>query len=142
MASGTPSSPLRRRGDPLSSSGKSRSNGSGFASYDLDDDVSDSDDDGGGDALDAMIAAYDDEHDGYSALFRGGGGGGADDGGGDNDDNTGVSTPKRWSMSKGNKGSSSGGSSSKDKLKKPWVGLTGHQRNVKFMFYFMPILKG
>jgi len=27
-------------------------------------------------------------------------------------------------------------------LKKPWVGITGHQRNVKFMYYFMPILKG
>jgi hypothetical protein len=27
-------------------------------------------------------------------------------------------------------------------LKKPWVGMTGHQRNVKFMYYFMPILKG
>jgi len=39
-------------------------------------------------------------------------------------------------------GASGSNANSSNPLKKPWVGVTGHQRNVKFMYYFVPILKG
>jgi hypothetical protein len=110
------------------------------AARELYDDVSDSDDEEGGAALDAVIAQIEDqERNSHTALFR------RDIG----DDRAFEGASDGAEADAARAGRSSGPPQKKTSffkpsgkaIRKPWVGITGQQRNMKFMYYFMPILK-
>ena len=110
------------------------------------DDVSDSDDEEGGAALDALIAQIEDqERNSHTALFRrdiGGGGGDDDDRNFEGAlDGAEADAARAGRLSSPLQKKTSFFKPSGKAIRKPWVGITGQQRNMKFMYYFMPILK-